>query len=421
MALNAASSALGLKKYQKDFINKEVPPLPIDHVWLIVGGGDDGLPFRAISVPGMVQGSLAIANLCGAAHSTENMWAWLCASCDEHSFPCDLAHEMQERAFDRMKLSDSTNASAGIPVLIRVMPDNAKYRHTGIVGKQHTVHVHFAMGHLLRADGKSQSGAFDRTFALASKDEGGQRVKGLRKDDILTPDVDITDDPADQLSWMTYEWCCEQAKKVADYAKTIPATVDLKKRKEKIAKFCKDTRNMFSEGLPPYRYAMVGFMDNLHCDMLEGEVQVKSADDFCDQHDGLGRFHTLLTTSGSYGLVKKGTALMNQHSGETDSMLIKSRLMGDDVLDWFDLFAKLVDLLLEIAGDDEGSRYSALGLLARIHMHRCMSSMYSRHTMPVELLRLSFAWATTPRGFCSTHANMPHLRQLTGPRSIQCS
>ena len=117
--------------------------MPIDHVWLIVGGGDDGLPFWTISVPGMVQGSLAIANLCGAAHSTENMWAWLCASCDEHSFPCDLAHEMQERVFDRMKLSDSTDAPAGIPVLIRAMPDNAKYRHTGIVGKQHTMYVHF--------------------------------------------------------------------------------------------------------------------------------------------------------------------------------------------------------------------------------------------------------------------------------------
>ena len=50
--------------------------------------------------------------------------------------------------------------------------------------------------------------------------------------------------------------------------------------------------------------------------------------------------------------------------------------MGDDVLDWFGLFPRLLDLVLELAG------YAALGMMARIHMHRCMSSMYSRHTMP---------------------------------------
>ena len=50
---NAASSALGRKKYPNSFMNKEVPPLPIDHAWLIVGGGDDGLPFRTIYVPGI--------------------------------------------------------------------------------------------------------------------------------------------------------------------------------------------------------------------------------------------------------------------------------------------------------------------------------------------------------------------------------
>ena len=101
VALNAAISALGRFKYQKDFINKEIPELPPDHVWLIVSGGDDGLPFRTIGIDGFVQGSLAISNLCGAAHATENMWAWLCASCDEHSFPCDVAHRMQEEASTR--------------------------------------------------------------------------------------------------------------------------------------------------------------------------------------------------------------------------------------------------------------------------------------------------------------------------------
>lgn len=382
VALNAAISALGRAKYQKDFINKEIPELPPDHVWLIVGGGDDGLPFRTIGIDGFVQGSLAISNLCGAAHATENMWAWLCASCDEHSFPCDVAHRMQEEAFDKMKLSDSADAAAGIPIAIPAMPSNARYAHTGTVNKPHTLYVHFALGHLLRADGKSQSGAFDHSFSLASKDEGGQRVKGLRKDRILTPDVPITDNPDDPLSWMTYEYCCAQASKVADFIKTLPAALDVDARHKRIAQFCKGTRNMFSAGLPPYRYAMVGFMDNLHCDMLEGEVQCKAYDEFCDQHDGASAFHTLLCASGSYGLKKKGTALINQHSGETDERLTKCRLMGDDVLDWFELFPRLLDLVLELAGDDEGSRYAALGMMARIHMHRCMSSMYSRHTMP---------------------------------------
>ena len=42
--------------------------------------------------------------------------------------------------------------------------------------------------------------------------------------------------------------------------------------------------------------------------------------------------------------------------------------------------------MLELTGDNEHSHWVALGILARTHMHRCMSSMYSRHTMPIEFV-----------------------------------
>ena len=385
----AAASALGREKYQEHFTLKELPALATDHVWLLCGAGDDGVPFRTIQIDEMDQGSLSISNLGGAAHAPENMWAFFLASCSETSTAAKQAHEAQEKAFDWMKASDSADPSKGIPIVIRSMPPNARYEHSGTVGEPHTVYVHWSLGHLLHADGKSQSGAFDRSFAAAAMENGCLRVHGLSRDNAVRPDVPITDNSEDVFHWMTAESCASQAQAVRDHNATLPRSLSESARHASVRQFCLDNGNMFSRGEVPFRYALVGFMDNLHSDMLEGELSVKQEDDFCDEHAGADEYHALLINSGSYGLKKKGTALRNAHNGETEG--IKSRMMGDDVIDHWQLFADICDLMLRLAADNEHSQWTALGILARMHMHRCMSSMYSRHTMPVEFIDLLVA------------------------------
>jgi len=122
----AAANALGCEKYQEHFILKEPPPLPVDHVWLLLGIGDDGLPFRTMQIDGMDQGALSISNLGGCAHATESMLAFFLASCDEKSAIADKVHQAQEVAYDWMKKSESPDPAAGIRIGISHVPSNAK-------------------------------------------------------------------------------------------------------------------------------------------------------------------------------------------------------------------------------------------------------------------------------------------------------
>ena len=327
----AAANALGCEKYQEHFILKETPPLPVDHVWLLLGIGDDGLPFRTRQIDGMDQGALSISNLGGCAHATESMLAFFLVSCDEKSAIADKVHQAQEVAYDWMKKSESPDPAAGIRIDIPHVPSNAKYAHSGKTGEPHALYVHFALGSLPHLDGKSQSGAFDRSFAAGGKENGCLRVAGLAKDNNIRPDVPITENSDNPLHWMTQEWCEEQAKAARDYAESLPGDLNETAKHEKVLKDCLENRNIFSEGKPPYRYAVLGFMDNLHCGMLEGEIACKQEDEFCSEHAGADQFHCLLIGCGSYGLKKKGTALKNLHAGETEG--IKCRMMGDDVID----------------------------------------------------------------------------------------
>lgn len=92
--------------------------------------------------------------------------------------------------------------------------------------------------------------------AAGGKKNDCLRVAGLAKDNTIRPDVPITENPDDPLHWMTQEWCEEQAKAARDYAESLPGDLNETAKHEKVLKYCRGNRNMYSEGKPPYRYAV---------------------------------------------------------------------------------------------------------------------------------------------------------------------
>ena len=104
--------------------------------------------------------------------------------------------------FKKMKASDDGD-SPGIPLRVRI-PGNAKFSHSGKVGDLHTIFVHFSLGYLIHFDGKSHSIVYyGGGGAASSLRNGGMRLKGLSKSTILSPDVPVTENPSDLLSWRT--------------------------------------------------------------------------------------------------------------------------------------------------------------------------------------------------------------------------
>ena len=239
-------------------------------------------------------------------------------------------------------------------------------------------------GFLLSADGKTNSIAYDGSGSTASKLNGGMRVKGLNRERIISPDVPITDDPADPLSWITQEFADSEAKTARDKRAALRAEGKGEDAiNHEISNYCAAAGHPFTSGKAPRNYALIAFADNLHGDMLECQLQVESTYDFALEHGVGDAFLKHLDDSGSYGLRKVATHYRNLANGEESS----NRMAGEDGIDWFEL-QPVIRQTLKTANEVHGSPtwFARMSLIARVHVHRCMTSMYSRHTMPIEFV-----------------------------------
>ena len=378
---------LGREKYHQYFQPICARNLPIDHIDLVYGHGDDGLPFNTMHLNGMVQGSVFLSNMLGASNAPEMQLNWMLGSFGEGASQMTYCRKKLDKAFEVLEASRPAESS-GIAIELRSIPTNAKYSHSGTVGKPHTLYLH-ARRTFHHADEKTPSECFVRDPSAASKAMGGLRVKGLGRGNVLMPEVPITLGSTDDLSWMTWEWIekmvAARNEKFAELQAHVPKYAESTLH-TKINEFCVDEGHPFTSGELPFKFAEVGFADPLHIDTIEGKVQVDSGDDICKQFDVQHEFHDGLCGAHAkkgFGLSGVGHALKAKEKGEKEGA--KFRLAGDDRLDWGEqAYSLLRQAWASVVCADGRFWFESMALLARIHIHRAMSSLYSRHKMRIE-------------------------------------
>ena len=380
--LACAAAAVGNQKYHEHFemqCEADGEELPVDHIRLLMGLAADGVPFKTMRIDGIVEVSAFCSNLLGLSNSPECQWNIAVISTGEKSELMTKAGGVYDSLDDMFRccLESGARDSPGIARRIRI-PPNAKFRHSGVVGEWHTVFLHFSHGYLIHFDGKTHSIVYDGTGGAASGRKSGMRVKGLGKTTILSPDVAITDDPNDPLSWRKEDDIIKIVEHMRVFAKDL-RTKDLaastfeKKMRDEAARL----GHGFTEHIP-YAFSLVAFMGILHGDTIDATVQLESSDIHASEIERGAEFSGLLAGSKQYGLIKAGVALEGNKAGEKNVY----RLGGEDGIKFLAM-RHLVCAALKAPTETPSVKMRRLGILARMHIHRCMSAIYSRHSAPV--------------------------------------
>ena len=363
----AAQSALGNEKYHEHYVHIEDDALADDHVRVLFGVASDGFPFKTMGIDGMTEASAFVSNLCGAANAPECQWNLIVASCGEKDPAMLELYGDLDTLFAALQ-----HGPLEIDVTI---PPNAKYRHTGTVGERHKLYVHGTF--LVHFDGKTQSICWDSVGAAASQREGGMRVAGLDKRGLIRPDEEIGSYIVDGgLYFRTLAECAELAKEVAALR---AAQADDPALEKKIADHCAAAGHGLTKGTAPYAFMIDGFHGPLHGDMLDATLELEASHDLALQLGQAEPFYSALRATKCYGLKSTAAALANRVAGMLENGTY--RLAGGDAIAWGAMLLALNNLL-RVLGETDAQRFARLAVVARVHLHRAASAVYSRHTGP---------------------------------------
>ena len=370
------------------------------HVRIHTEGARDLFPLN--HQRGVTQCSVSCGNIGTAAGSPVNQFQEAFVGAKEDSPEMMKIYDAMQSAFDRLAAS-SPASSDGIPIYI-TPPSNAAWCPPEQRGIPREWRVHFTFGWMEHDDHKMMSLLWRMAGGNAScAVAGGVRynvTKATRCDKWsatarIVEGSDPNRRPHDYV-WTSNEWiadkCAMNKEEMARVRSENPTISDVAVRKH-MNKFCGENLNAFTEGLPPFRFALLAFYDPLHLDNnlcqynmwqyndLAEEVAEKYKSVYqTDATSALRKLHGELRASGRR-LTRVADSLTKLANKDKDGG--QFRFTGDQTIDFF-LSPWRWDGAVFVPEADDPTGYwwfKRTAIAARVRLHRCLSYMQVKHTI----------------------------------------
>ena len=395
--VRCAESALADPRYRPHFLVIVDPGLPKGHVRVLIGYTWDGYPRNKKT--GSCEFAVCVLNLGGAAHAPENMWILASGDIGEHSPEMDKVYTAVDVAHAKLKASEPADAK-GIELRVAEAPRGVD----PIDGK---VYGHFSAYPL--ADLKAQAASLRvASGAATAARSGGLRVQAS-KNALVEPEWhlvsqalknwhrftvhvlrDILEDPPPFEGWViwTEAWIERMVAGVVAFRKT---DANLSKSADALHKavldYCDMMNHCFSEGEPPFKFALTGLFCLMHIDTNESSYVLTAVDVRCRRYD----------EQRNVEYDDKGSLQRKYHQGLAAARLSRIseglaknppasvRLAGDDTITWFQ---NLDAIFAAAVGDDETpwEKLEREGWYLRAHLHRALARLHSKHTGTLDQL-----------------------------------